>query len=40
MEPAPSAAAKLGMKVSLLNNLAALLFILPYFIFGIGGANL
>ena len=28
-----SAAAKLGMKVSLLNNLAALLFILPYFLF-------
>lgn len=28
-----SAAAKLGMEVSLLNNLAALLFILPYFLF-------
>lgn len=28
-----TAAAKLGMKISLLNNLAALLFILPYFLF-------
>ncbi|MDO4895340.1 MFS transporter [Moraxella sp.] len=28
-----SAAAKLGMSVSLLNNLAAMLFILPYFLF-------
>ncbi|MDO4700387.1 MAG: MFS transporter [Moraxella sp.] len=28
-----SAAAKLGMKISLLNNLAAMLFILPYFLF-------
>ena len=28
-----SAAAKMGMEISLLNNLAALLFILPYFLF-------
>lgn len=28
-----SAAAKMGMQISLLNNLAALLFILPYFLF-------
>lgn len=28
-----SAAAKMGMKISLLNNLAAMLFILPYFLF-------
>lgn len=28
-----SAAVKLGMEVSLLNNLAAMLFILPYFLF-------
>ncbi|MDO4896699.1 MAG: MFS transporter [Moraxella sp.] len=28
-----SAATKMGMKISLLNNLAALLFILPYFLF-------
>lgn len=28
-----SAAAKMGVKISLLNNLAALLFILPYFLF-------
>ena len=27
------AAAKMGMEISLLNNLAALLFILPYFLF-------